>query len=94
MGALCLAGFCLYGPQALTGVTATNTSTKVFAGTSIGFISLFSYVGVAVSGKVCGNLAQSSGGWQLPVFAIVGTAVVGAVLFLALWNARASGYKE
>ena len=94
VAALCLAGFTLYGPQALTGVTATNTSTKLYAGTSIGFISLFSYVGVAVSGKVCGNLAQSSGGWQLPVFAIVGTAVVGAVLFLALWNARASGYKE
>ena len=94
VAALCLAGFTLYGPQALTGVTATNTSTKLYAGTSIGFISLFSYVGVAVSGKVCGNLAQSSGGWQLPVFAIVGTAVVGAVLFLALWNARASGYKD
>jgi len=94
VAALCLAGFTLYGPQALTGVTATNTSTKLYAGTSIGFISLFSYVGVAVSGKVCGNLAQSSGGWQLPVFAIVGTAIVGAVLFLALWNARASGYKD
>ena len=92
--ALCLGGFCLYGPQALTGVTATNTATKRFAGTSVGFISLFSYIGVSVAGKVCGNLAQSSGGWQLPVFAIVGTAVVGAVLFLALWNARASGYKD
>ena len=94
VAALCLAGFTLYGPQALTGVTATNTSTKLYAGTSIGFISLFSYVGVAVSGKVCGNLAQSSGGWQLPIFVIVGTAAVGSVLFLALWNARASGYKE
>ena len=55
--ALCLGGFCLYGPQALTGVTATNISTKHFAGTSIGFISLFSYVGASVAGKVCGNLA-------------------------------------
>ena len=91
--ALCLGGFCLYGPQALTGVTATNISTKRFAGTSIGFISLFSYVGVSVAGKVCGNLAQSSGGWQLPVFVIVGTASVGAAFFLALWRARASGYR-
>ena len=92
--ALCLGGFCLYGPQALTGVTATNVSTKRFAGTSIGFISLFSYVGVSVAGKVCGNLAQSSGGWRLPMFVTVGTALAGAALFLAIWNARASGYRE
>ena len=91
--ALCLAGFCLYGPQALTGVTATNLSTKRFAGTSIGFISLFSYLGVSVAGKVCGNLAQSSGGWQLPVMVIVATAGVGAVLFLCLWRTRANSYE-
>jgi OPA family glycerol-3-phosphate transporter-like MFS transporter/OPA family sugar phosphate sensor protein UhpC-like MFS transporter len=92
MTALCLAGFCLYGPQALTGVTATNTSTKMFAGTSIGFISLFSYVGVSVSGKVCGSLAHSSGGWQLPVLAIAGVAAVGCALFVCLWNVRANSY--
>ena len=78
--------------MALTGVTATNTSTKLYAGTSIGFISLFSYVGVAVSGKVCGSLAQSSGGWRMPVLAIVGVAAVGCALFVCLWNVRANSY--
>ena len=92
--ALCLGGFCIYGPQALTGVTATNIATKRFAGTSIGFISLFSYLGVSVAGKVCGNLAQSSGGWALPLYVIVGTAAVGAILFLTLWNTRANAYEE
>ena len=92
MAALCLAGFTLYGPQALTGVTATNTSTKLYAGTSIGFISLFSYVGVAVSGKVCGSLAQATGAWRASVLVIVGVAAVGAVLFLLLWNVRANSY--
>ena len=92
--ALCMAGFCLYGPQALTGVTATNLSTKRFAGTSIGFISLFSYVGVSVAGKVCGNLAQSSGGWRLPVLAMVTVAATGAVLFACLWRTRANAYSE
>ena len=92
VAALCVAGFTLYGPQALTGVTATNTSTKLYAGTSIGFISLFSYVGVAVSGKVCGSLAQSSGGWRVPVLVIAAVAGVGAVLFLLLWNVRANSY--
>ena len=92
--ALCAAGFCLYGPQALTGVTATNSATKRFAGTSIGFISLFSYVGVSVSGKVCGSLAQHAGNWRLAVLAIVGAAAVGAVLFLCLWNVKAHSYGD
>ena len=90
--ALCAAGFCLYGPQALTGVTATNISTKRFAGTSIGFISLFSYLGVSVAGKVCGSLAESSGGWHAPLVAMVATAVAGALLFLCLWRTRANSY--
>ena len=90
--ALCIGGFCLYGPQALTGVTATNMATMRFAGTAIGFISLFSYIGVSVAGKVCGNLAQSSGGWRLPVLVMVATASVGAVLFACLWPARADAY--
>jgi len=92
--ALCVGGFCLYGPQALTGVTATNFATKRFAGTAIGFISLFSYLGVSVAGKVCGNLAQSSGGWRLPVLVMVATAAVGAALFACLWPARANAYGE
>ena len=94
MAALCTAGFCLYGPQALTGVTATNTSTKAFAGTSIGFISLFSYIGVSVSGKVCGSLAQSSHGWYQPLMFIVAIAVTSCVLFLCLWNVRANSYGD
>ena len=94
VAALCLAGFTLYGPQALTGVTATNTSTKLYAGTSIGFISLFSYIGVAVSGKVCGSLAQATGAWRAPVLVIAGVAAVGAVLFLLLWNVRANSYNS
>ena len=92
--ALCLGGFCLYGPQALTGVTATNLATKSFAGTAIGFISLFSYVGVSVAGKVCGNLAQYSGGWRLPVLVMVATAMFGAALFACLWRTRANAYES
>jgi OPA family glycerol-3-phosphate transporter-like MFS transporter/OPA family sugar phosphate sensor protein UhpC-like MFS transporter len=90
--ALCMSGFFLYGPQALTGVTATNLATKRFAGTAIGFISLFSYVGVSVAGKVCGDLAHSSGGWALPIFAIAATSLAGAVLFAFLWCVKADAY--
>ncbi len=91
--ALCLGGFCLYGPQALTGVTATNIATKGFAGTAIGFISLFSYMGVSVAGKVCGSLAQCSGGWRLPLLVMVATAALGAVFFAFLWRTRADAYE-
>ncbi len=91
--AMCAFGFLLYGPQALTGVAATNLGGKRFAGTSIGFISLFSYIGVSVSGKVCGSLAQSSGGWRLPVCAIAVTIVVGMAIFLPLWRAKSDNYE-
>ncbi len=91
--ALCAAGFCLYGPQALTGVTATNTSTKRYAGTSIGFISLFSYIGVSVAGKVFGTLAETTGGWRLPLTVAVAVASAGAIVFLLLWRARANAYE-
>ena len=91
--ALCAAGFCLYGPQALTGVTATNTSTKRFAGTSIGFISLFSYIGVSVAGKVFGNLAGSTGSWAMPLFVTIATALAGTAIFLCLWRTKANAYE-
>ena len=87
--ALVAAGFTLYGPQALTGVTATNLATKALTGTAIGFISLFSYVGVSVAGKLCGSLAQSTGGWAAPVWTMAGVAVCGTLFFLTLWNAKA-----
>lgn len=88
--ALIVAGFTLYGPQALTGVTATNLATKSLTGTAIGFISLFSYVGVSCSGKLCGWLAQSTGGWAVPVFSMVGVAICGTLFFLTLWRVRAN----
>ena len=90
--ALVAAGFTLYGPQALTGVTATNLATKSLTGTAIGFISLFSYAGVSVSGKLCGTLAQDFGGWAVPVYSMAGAAVCGALFFLTLWRTRADNY--
>ena len=86
--AFCAFGFMLYGPQALTGVAVTNLCGKQCTGTSIGFISLFSYAGAAVSGKVCGVMAQSAGGWGLPVAVIGVTVAVGAAVFLLLWGLR------
>ena len=50
--------------------------------------------GVSVSGKVCGNLAQSFGGWRLPVLVMTLTAVVGVALFAGLWRTRANAYGD
>lgn len=90
--ALIASGFLLYGPQALTGVSATNLSSKHLTGTAIGFISLFSYIGVAVSGKLCGSLVQHSGGWGSAVFTMMAVSVIGGIFFLTLWKMPA--YKK
>ena len=64
--ALSGAGFCIYGPQAMTGLTAVNLATKRFAGTAVGFTSLFSYGSVLFSGWGMGFLAERTGSWTAP----------------------------
>ena len=94
IAALSGAGFCVYGPQALTGVTAVNLATKRFAGTVIGFTSLFSYGSVLCSGWGMGFLADRTGGWAVPFVAVIGATLFGAFLFGLLWNTKPNGYDE
>lgn len=91
---LAFAGFCIYGPQGLTGSTAINLATRRYAGTVIGFTSLFSYGSVLFSGWGMGYLSEKTGGWTVPFFSVIGVALAGAAVFLALWNARPNGYTE
>ena len=92
--ALAFAGFCIYGPQAMTGATAVNLATKSLAGTAVGFTSLFSYASVLVSGWGMGWLTDATGGWGAPFTAVIGATLLGAGLFLALWNTKPNGYEE
>ena len=94
VAALSGAGFCIYGPQAMTGTTAVNIATRRFAGTAVGFTSLFSYASVLFSGWGMGALADRTGGWAVPFLSVVGAALVGAGLFLVLWNTKPNGYEE
>ena len=64
---------------------------KSFIETILSFKNLL-YIGVSVAGKVCGNLAESSGGWHLPLMVMVATAGAGALLFFCLWRTRANSY--
>lgn len=90
--ALAGAGFCVYGPQAMTGVTAVNLATKRFAGTAVGFTSLFSYGSVILSGWGMGLLSDLTGGWAVPFYVVLACTALGAVFFLCLWNTKPNGY--
>ena len=57
------------------------------------FRTFASAKGVAVAGKVCGNLAEATGGWQMPMLVAVVVSVIGAAIFLCLWRTRANAYE-
>ena len=94
VAALSGAGFCIYGPQAMTGTTAVNIATRRFAGTAVGFTSLFSYASVLFSGWGMGALSEATGGWTVPFLSVVAATILGAGLFLALWNTKPNGYED
>lgn len=87
------AGFCIYGPQALVGIAAANIATKKAAATAVGFTGLFGYASTLVSGWGLGLLAQHYG-WDVAVGALILIAVVGTLIFMAAWTAKANGYDE
>ena len=88
---LCLAGFSIYGPQALVGVVVANLATKRLAATAIGFTSIFSYASTLVSGWGLGWLVEHYG-WNAAFAGLVGVAAVGMLFFALAWPAKADGY--
>ena len=52
---LAMAGFFIYGPQALIGIAAANQATKKAAATANGLTGIFGYLSVAVSGLGVGK---------------------------------------
>ena len=89
---LCAAGFCIYGPQALIGIAAANQATKKAAATANGLTGLFGYASTLVSGVGLGYVAQHYG-WSWAYVGILGMAVVGMLVFLLMWGAKADGYE-
>ena len=88
---LCLAGFFIYGPQALVGTVTAKLATKRLAGTAVGLTGIFGYASTLVSGWGLGALVQKYG-WNAGLAGLTAMAVVAVGLFALAWNAKADGY--
>ena len=87
------AGFFIYGPQALVGISVSNLATKRAAATAVGFTGLFGYVSTIFSGWGLGALVQSMG-WNFALGALVVAGMAGVSLFALAWPAKAHGYDD
>ena len=90
-GLLCSTGFFVYGPQCLLAIACANLATKRAAATAIGLTSIFGYASTTLSGWGLGALVQHYG-WDAGFAGLIGCAVVGTLLFVAAWPAKAHGY--
>jgi len=91
---LALAGFFLYGPQALFCVISGNQVTKKAASAAGGFIGLFSYASVLFTGAGVGILSDRFGDafWNNLFLIMAGVAIVGGLIIASLWNIKDDGY--
>lgn len=85
---LAIAGFLIYGPQALLGVTAANIATKKAASSAVGLIGFMSYLSTIITGVGFGFLADKFGGWGWIFITMGGLALVGTVLILSIWGIK------
>ena len=84
---LALAGFFLYGPQALLGVVASNEVSKKAASSAVGIIGFMSYLSTLLTGYPLGKFADTFG-WH-PIFILMaGVAVIGFIMIASLWNLK------
>ena len=87
------AGFCIYGPQALTGIIVANQATKEAAALATGFAGIMGYLSTTVSGIGIAFIKETFG-WGVTLCAVAFFALVGMALFLCAWSARADGYGQ
>jgi OPA family glycerol-3-phosphate transporter-like MFS transporter/OPA family sugar phosphate sensor protein UhpC-like MFS transporter len=90
-GLLCATGFFIYGPQCLLAMACVNLATKRAAATAVGLTSIFGYASTTLSGYGLGFVVQHYG-WNAGFAGLVGCAIIGTLLFIATWPAKAHGY--
>jgi len=91
------AGFFIYGPQALIGISASNIATKKAAATASGLTGTFGYASGFVSGIFLGwlmDIGGSANGITYVLTALIIFALAGMAVFLLAWRAKAHGYEE
>ncbi|HTM98375.1 MAG TPA: MFS transporter [Pedobacter sp.] len=97
---LAMAGFFIYGPQALIGIAAANQATNRAAATANGLTGLFGYASGLVSGVGVGYMVDSINktnpgkAWDYVFMMMIGMAVAGVLIFALMWKAKAHGYDE
>lgn len=91
-GLLCAIGFFVYGPQCLLAIACANLATKRAAATAVGLTSIFGYASTTLSGWGLGYVVQHYG-WNAGYAGLIGCAVIGTLLFICAWPAKADGYK-
>jgi OPA family glycerol-3-phosphate transporter-like MFS transporter/OPA family sugar phosphate sensor protein UhpC-like MFS transporter len=92
-GLLCSIGFFVYGPQCLLAIACVNLATKRAAATVVGLTSIFGYASTVFSGWGLGYVVEHYG-WDAGFAALTACAVAGTLLFIAVWPAKANGYKS
>ena len=90
---LILSSFFIYGPQALTGIAASNQATKRAAASANGILGIFGYASTAVSGLVFGMIAKSFG-WNTVFAVAIAFGILGCLVFALMWKAPADGYAK
>lgn len=92
LACLAVAGFFIYGPQALIGVIASNHATKKAASTANGLVGMVSYLSVVISGIGFGYISENFG-WKWVFVTMIVVAVLGMFTLLALWNKGRDAYE-
>jgi len=90
---LAMAGFFIYGPQALIGIASANHATKEASATANGLAGIFGYAGSFLSAIGIGIVADNWG-WDMVFYIIIGVGVLGAITFISMWMAPRDGYER
>lgn len=90
---LAMAGFFIYGPQALIGIASANHATKEASATANGLAGVFGYVGSFLSAIGIGIVADHWG-WNMVFYLIIAVGIIGAITFLTMWKAPRDGYER
>jgi len=88
---LCATGFFVYGPQCLLAIACASLATKRAAATAVGLTSLFGYASTTLSGWGLGYVVQHYG-WDAGFAGLIVCAIIGTILFILAWPAKANGY--